>query len=194
MSVEEDVAFTTVQTLLRIMADKKFVAQRNQNRTLFYKARYSPQRVTSRFLHKVFDGSVDRLVMSMLEAEAMSAAELRQLEDASARRAKNAAARRDLKMPAMNAVFFAMLQWCGIGFVLLAVGSLLCWRCRRWIERLRCIQMTFVALAVACLLQVLPVLPRWNLGWLATDPGAADQWHRHQRRIRSIAQPRFAAG
>ena len=33
-------------------------------------------------------------------------------------------------MPAMNAVFFAMLQWCGIAFVLLAVGSLLCWRCR----------------------------------------------------------------
>ncbi len=78
-------------------------------------------------------------------------------------------------MPAMNAVFFAMLQWCGIGFVLLAVGSLLCWRCRRSIERLRCIQMTFIALAVACLLQVLPVLPRWNLGWLATDSAEADQ-------------------
>ena len=35
--------------------------------------------------------------------------------------------------------------------------------------------MTFIALAVACLLQVLPVLPRWNLGWLATDAGEADQ-------------------
>ena len=46
---KEDVAFTTVQTLLRIMADKKLVAQRTKSRALFYKAKYSPQRAALHF-------------------------------------------------------------------------------------------------------------------------------------------------
>ena len=81
MASQEETAFTTVQTLLRIMADKKLVACRNENRTLFYRAKYSSARAASRFLRKVFDGSVDRLVMSMLETESISPAELRQMED-----------------------------------------------------------------------------------------------------------------
>ena len=79
-------------------------------------------------------------------------------------------------MPAINAVFFSVLQCSGIGFVLLAIGSLLCWRCTRPIERLRCIQMTFVALATACLLHSVRVLPQWNVGWLNLDQEqSADQ-------------------
>jgi BlaI family transcriptional regulator, penicillinase repressor len=73
-------AFTTIQTLLRIMADKGLVSQRAKTRTLFYKAKYSSQRAASRFLHKVFDGSLDQFVLSMLQAEQTSAEELRQLE------------------------------------------------------------------------------------------------------------------
>jgi predicted transcriptional regulator len=83
-------AFTTVQTLLRIMADKGLVSQRARARTMYYKPKYSPERAASRFLHKVFDGALDQLVLSMLQAESMSADELKQLEAilAEARRKK----------------------------------------------------------------------------------------------------------
>jgi len=80
MCVQGQCAFTTVQTLLRIMAEKKWVKQRSQGRTLYYTAKYSPGRAASRFLHKVFDGSLDQLVLNMLDAEDVSAEELKQLE------------------------------------------------------------------------------------------------------------------
>jgi len=73
-------AFTTIQTLLRIMADKGLVTQRKEARTLFYSANYSLERASSRFLHKVFDGALDKLVLSMLQAENVSADEMRELE------------------------------------------------------------------------------------------------------------------
>jgi predicted transcriptional regulator len=80
LSAEEDCAFTTVQTLLRIMAGKGLVSQRAKGRTLYYKAKYTAQQAASRFLHKVFDGSLDKLVLSMLQSEKTSADELRQIE------------------------------------------------------------------------------------------------------------------
>ncbi|MEX2140538.1 MAG: BlaI/MecI/CopY family transcriptional regulator [Pirellulales bacterium] len=73
-------AFTTVQTLLRIMAGKGLVSQRAKGRTLYFKPKYTAKQAASRFLHKVFDGSIDQLVLSMLQAEKTSAEELRQLE------------------------------------------------------------------------------------------------------------------
>ena len=83
-------AFTTVQTLLRIMADKGLVSQRAKDRTLFYKAKYTSQRTVSRFLHKVFDGSHEQLVLNMLQSEKTSAEDLQKLERmiAEARRKK----------------------------------------------------------------------------------------------------------
>jgi BlaI family penicillinase repressor len=54
--------------------------ERAKGRTLYYKAKYTSQRAASRFLHKVFDGSLDQLVLNMLQAEQTSADELRQLE------------------------------------------------------------------------------------------------------------------
>lgn len=89
MSEEAECAFTTVQTLLRIMADKKLVKQRKRGRTLFYKANYSVEKASSRFLHKVFDGAVDKLVMSMLHAEDLSPDEMRELEKMIAKARKN---------------------------------------------------------------------------------------------------------
>ena len=80
LCAEGECAFTTVQTLLRIMAGKGLVSQRIKGRTLYYKARYTAKQAASRFLHKVFDGSIDQLVLNMLQAEKSSAEELRQLE------------------------------------------------------------------------------------------------------------------
>jgi BlaI family transcriptional regulator, penicillinase repressor len=80
LSEQGECAFTTVQTLLRIMAGKGWVSQRSKGRTLYYKPKYSAQQAASRFLHKVFDGSKGQLVLSMLQSEKNSAEELRELE------------------------------------------------------------------------------------------------------------------
>ncbi len=80
MCPNSECAFTTIQTLLRIMADKGLVKQRKEARTLYYSANYSPERASSRFLHKVFDGALDKLVLSMLQAEDVSTDEMRELE------------------------------------------------------------------------------------------------------------------
>ena len=82
--------FNTVQTLLRIMEDKGLVGHRAEGRTFIYFPKHSREKVTRRFLHKVFDGALDKMVLSLLQAEDASAAELKELERliAKARRAK----------------------------------------------------------------------------------------------------------
>lgn len=82
--------FNTVQTLLRIMEEKGLVGHRTEGRTFVYFPKHSRERVTRRFLHKVFDGALDQLVLSLLQAEDASPAELKELEKliAKARRAK----------------------------------------------------------------------------------------------------------
>jgi BlaI family transcriptional regulator, penicillinase repressor len=82
--------FNTVQTLLRIMEDKGLVGHQTRRRTFIYFPKHSREKVTRRFLHKVFDGALKQLVLSLLQAEDTSAADLRELERliARARRAK----------------------------------------------------------------------------------------------------------
>jgi Predicted transcriptional regulator len=80
MSPNGEFAITTIQTLIRIMASKGFLKVRQVNRTLYYSPCYSPEQVSSRFLHKVFDGAVDQLVLSTLRAEDLSVEELREIE------------------------------------------------------------------------------------------------------------------
>jgi predicted transcriptional regulator len=75
-----ELAFNTVQTLLRIMEDKGLVSHRAEGRTFIYAPRYSRERASSRFLDKVFDGALDQLVLSMLRARDVSDSELRELE------------------------------------------------------------------------------------------------------------------
>jgi beta-lactamase regulating signal transducer with metallopeptidase domain len=48
----------------------------------------------------------------------------------------------------------------------LAIGTLLTWCWAQPLERLRCIQVTFVALVATCLMQQSHVLPQYSLGWL----------------------------
>ena len=83
-------AFTTVQTLVRIMCKKGFVKKRSEGRTDFYTPVYTLENATSRFVDKVFDGAIDKFVLSMLSAENVTADEMRELEKmiAKARKAK----------------------------------------------------------------------------------------------------------
>jgi predicted transcriptional regulator len=82
--------FNTVQTFLRIMEDKGLVRHRTEGRTFIYASSHSREQVTRRFLHKVFDGALDQMVLSLLQAEHTTAGELRELERliAKARRRK----------------------------------------------------------------------------------------------------------
>ena len=93
LNAQQKTAFTTVQTLLRIMADKGLVKQRAVGRTLFYSPKHTIEQVSSRFLKRVYDGALDKLVLNMLQAEDVSTEETRELERliAKARSAKQKA-------------------------------------------------------------------------------------------------------
>ncbi len=84
-------AFTTIQTLVRIMCKKGLVTKRSEGRTDFYTPVYTLENATSRFVDKVFDGAVDKFVLNMLSAENVSVEEMRDLEKmiATARKAKH---------------------------------------------------------------------------------------------------------
>jgi BlaI family transcriptional regulator, penicillinase repressor len=71
--------FNTVQTLLRIMEEKGLVGHRAEGRAFVYFPKHSRGKVTRRFLHKVFDGDIERMVLSLLGAECASADELKGL-------------------------------------------------------------------------------------------------------------------
>jgi BlaI family penicillinase repressor len=76
---EPDLAFNTVQTLLRIMEGKKLVRHEQRGRTFIYTPLFSREETTVRFLDRVFDGAVAPLVQSLLERERVSAVELEAL-------------------------------------------------------------------------------------------------------------------
>ena len=79
MCPNEELAFNTIQTLIRIMDDKGLVSHEKGGRGFVYTPRYSRERATSRFLHQVFDGAIDQVVVSMLSTSDPSADELKQL-------------------------------------------------------------------------------------------------------------------
>jgi predicted transcriptional regulator len=93
LNAQQKTAFTTVQTLLRIMADKGLVNQRAVGRTLYYSPKHTIEQVSSRFLKRVYNGALDKLVLNMLRAEDVSTEEMRELERliAKARSAKQKA-------------------------------------------------------------------------------------------------------
>lgn len=85
-----ELAFNTVQTLLRIMDDKGLVTHRVRGRAFVYAARRSRDAEASRLLHRLFDGAVEQCVVSLLKTAEPSPEELKRLEKiiADARRRK----------------------------------------------------------------------------------------------------------
>ena len=78
---EPDLAYNTVQTLLRLMeAPKGLVGHQQEGRTFIYTAQFSRDESTSRFLDRVFDGAASELVQSLLRSERVSASELEQIQ------------------------------------------------------------------------------------------------------------------
>lgn len=81
MCVDRDLAFNTVQTLLRIMDDKGLVTHSTRGRTFVYAPAYSREQEAARFLDQVFDGAMDQFVASLLKSRRVSPSELKQLAD-----------------------------------------------------------------------------------------------------------------
>ncbi len=78
------VAYSTVQTLLNIMEDKKgLVRHVVEGRTFVYMPKKTPDRtireLTRRFVDRVFDGALDKVMVALLEVRNPSQTELEKL-------------------------------------------------------------------------------------------------------------------
>lgn len=78
------VAYSTVQTLLNIMEEKKgLVDHIVEGRTFIYVPRKSPERtireLTKRFVDRVFDGALDRTLVALLDSKPPTAEEFDRL-------------------------------------------------------------------------------------------------------------------
>jgi len=80
LEAESGLHFNTIQTQLRIMDDKGLVTHRREGRSFLYRPVRTREQVSSRFLHKVYDGAISELVLNMLNSEKLSNKELLELE------------------------------------------------------------------------------------------------------------------
>jgi BlaI family transcriptional regulator, penicillinase repressor len=80
MPAGKDLAYNTVQTLLRIMEEKGLVTHSLEGRAFVYAPRYSRQQSATRFLDRVFDGAASQLVASLLQAERIPPEELERVQ------------------------------------------------------------------------------------------------------------------
>lgn len=75
-----DLAYNTVQTLLRIMEDKGLVAHETEGRAFVYSPVYRREHSAVRFLDRVFDGAASQLVATLLQAERITPEELERVQ------------------------------------------------------------------------------------------------------------------
>lgn len=80
----EPVAYSTVQTLLNIMEDKKgLVRHVVEGRTFIYIPKKSSERtireLTKRFVDRVFDGALDRVMVALIDPKSPTSAEFDRL-------------------------------------------------------------------------------------------------------------------
>ena len=75
-----DLAYNTVQTLMRILEERKGLVDHHvEGRTFIYRPRYSRDESTARFLDRVFDGAAAQLVQSLLRMEHIAPEELERM-------------------------------------------------------------------------------------------------------------------
>jgi predicted transcriptional regulator len=77
---DDDLAYNTVQTLLRIMETKGLVKHHLDGRAFIYTPTYSREESVRGFVDRVFDGAAEQLVMTLLSAERLSHQELERLQ------------------------------------------------------------------------------------------------------------------
>ncbi|MCC5940227.1 MAG: BlaI/MecI/CopY family transcriptional regulator [Balneolaceae bacterium] len=79
-----DVAYTTVMTILKNLADKDYLKYREEGRSYIYYAAVKPEDVRfsliDRLVDKVFKGSPKDLVQTLVQSENLSEADLREIK------------------------------------------------------------------------------------------------------------------
>ena len=94
LSEDSQLHFNTVQTQLRIMDEKGLVAHHREGRSFVYRAICSREQVSSRFLHKLYDGAIGELMLNMISSEKLSEKDLKELESLISDARKNRKTRR----------------------------------------------------------------------------------------------------
>jgi predicted transcriptional regulator len=81
----ENLAYTTVLSLMQVMEQKGLVGHRAQGKAYVYFARAQRERtlrtLAGSFLENVFDGALEAYVLHALEARRLSPSELKRLEE-----------------------------------------------------------------------------------------------------------------
>lgn len=85
--VREDLARplkdSTIRTVLRRLEEKGYLAHAVENRTFIYRPAQSPQRVAARAVQRIVDwfceGSVEELLVGMVDSKVVGRAELKRL-------------------------------------------------------------------------------------------------------------------
>ena len=84
MAAKQPVSYSTVQTILRILEDKGYVAHDKVARAFIYRPivdeRQARRRALRHLASRLFDGSPSLLVMNVLDDEEMDPHELRRLK------------------------------------------------------------------------------------------------------------------
>ncbi len=78
---DDDLAYNTVQTLLRIMEDKGLVRHHVDGRAFIYTPLFSREASVSGFVDRVFDGAASELVATLLNNEKLPTKELERIQD-----------------------------------------------------------------------------------------------------------------
>jgi predicted transcriptional regulator len=73
---EPELAYNTVQTMLRVLEEKGLARHELDGRTFIYVALFTREQSAVRFLDRVFDGAAAELVQTLLRAERIPVEEL----------------------------------------------------------------------------------------------------------------------
>ena len=79
-SIGKELAYNTVQTLMRIMEEKGLIDHHLEGRSFIYTARFSRDESARRFLDRVFDGAASQFVSCLLRAESIPDEELDRMQ------------------------------------------------------------------------------------------------------------------
>lgn len=86
---------STVRTVLRRLEEKRYLAHTTENRTFYYRPAESRQRVAGRAVKRIVDwfceGSVEALLVGMVDSKVLDRAELQRLAERIAAAQKNQA-------------------------------------------------------------------------------------------------------
>lgn len=82
---ERKVAYTTIMTVMKNLADKGFLKYRKQGASYIYSAAIAPEHVKKNLIDKLvenaFNGSPGELVLALVKSESLSGDELRSIRE-----------------------------------------------------------------------------------------------------------------